>query len=329
VTYALVAPEDPSRFGRATTVTWRASPSSGRRGSSTVTNPLSSQHSVLRQSLLGSLLEVVGMNRRHGRDDVAVFEIGKGYGRRAAAGTREWWRLGFALAGSALDPSWNQPARALRPRRRQGACRADLRRSASRQPSPTTAPDDPNLTPAAPARVGRRPRGNLVAGRPASSIPRSSADLDLDGPIVVAELAIAGLARWHRRRPWRTRRATSAVERDLAVVVSEDRPAADVAAIRASWRRPAEAVDAVRRLSRPAARGDRQEPAWRLRFQAPDRTLTEAEIDAARRARSSAGLGRLTSEARIRADGTLDPVAALDWPLLPLRGFGPVTPAFL
>ena len=45
-----------------------------------VTNPLSSQHSVLRQSLLGSLLEVVSTNLRYGRDDVAIFEVGKGYG---------------------------------------------------------------------------------------------------------------------------------------------------------------------------------------------------------------------------------------------------------
>ena len=45
-----------------------------------VTNPLSSQHSVLRQSLIGSLLEVVSTNLRHGREDVAIFEVGKGYG---------------------------------------------------------------------------------------------------------------------------------------------------------------------------------------------------------------------------------------------------------
>ena len=49
-------------------------------GRSSVTNPLSSQHSVLRQSLLGSLLEVVSTNLRQGRPDVAIFEIGKGYG---------------------------------------------------------------------------------------------------------------------------------------------------------------------------------------------------------------------------------------------------------
>ena len=52
-----------------------------------VTNPLSRDHSLLRRNLLGSLLDVVGVNLRHGTEDVAVFEIGKGYahtGLRAA-----------------------------------------------------------------------------------------------------------------------------------------------------------------------------------------------------------------------------------------------------
>src|SRR5207253_3054282 len=58
----------------------------------TVTNPLSSQHSLLRQSLIGSLLAVVAGNARHGREDVAVFEVGKGYARDGAR-AREWWLL--------------------------------------------------------------------------------------------------------------------------------------------------------------------------------------------------------------------------------------------
>ena len=75
-----------------------------------VTNPLSRDHSVLRRNLFGSLLDVVGLNLRHGTDDVAVFEIGKGYARTGDE-PREWWRLGFALVGAAEPPSWNRPAR--------------------------------------------------------------------------------------------------------------------------------------------------------------------------------------------------------------------------
>src|SRR3954454_8859948 len=75
-----------------------------------VTNPLSRDHSVLRRNLFGSLLDVVGVNLRHGTDDIAVFEIGKGYARTGDE-PREWWRLGFALAGAAEPPSWNRGAR--------------------------------------------------------------------------------------------------------------------------------------------------------------------------------------------------------------------------
>ncbi len=78
----------------------------------TVTNPLSSQHSVMRQSLIGSLLEVIGTNVRQGRQDVAIFEIGKGYGATEDGdSTHEWWRLGVALTGAAEIPAWNRPAR--------------------------------------------------------------------------------------------------------------------------------------------------------------------------------------------------------------------------
>ena len=38
----------------------------------TVTNPLSERHAVLRSGLVGSLLDVLALNERHGRGDVAA-----------------------------------------------------------------------------------------------------------------------------------------------------------------------------------------------------------------------------------------------------------------
>jgi phenylalanyl-tRNA synthetase beta chain len=73
-----------------------------------------------------------------------------------------------------------------------------------------------------------------------------------------------------------------AVERDLAVVVAEERAAADVAdAIRrhgGPLLTALELFDVYR--GRPLEAADKS-LAWRLRFQAPDRTLTEDEIDTA------------------------------------------------
>ena len=84
-----------------------------------VTNPLSRDHSLLRRNLLGSLLDVVGVNLRHGTEDVAIFEIGKGYAHTGSE-PREWWRLGFALVGAAEPRGMEPHGPAVRPRRRQG-----------------------------------------------------------------------------------------------------------------------------------------------------------------------------------------------------------------
>ena len=166
VTYALVAPDDPVRFGPRDDGDLAGEPEQRSGGGVvTVTNPLSSQHSVLRQSLLGGLLEVVGTNRRHGRDDVAVFEIGKGYGKADGGGTREWWRLGIALAGSALIPSWNQPSRPFDLDDAKGLLELICRRLGFDAPSYEPLPDDPNLHPGRTARAsGRRARGQPRRG---------------------------------------------------------------------------------------------------------------------------------------------------------------------
>ena len=166
VTYALVAPDDPVRFGPRDDGDLAGEPEQRSGGGVvTVTNPLSSQHSVLRQSLLGGLLEVVGTNRRHGRDDVAVFEIGKGYGKADGGGTREWWRLGIALAGSALIPSWNQPSRPFDLDDAKGLLELICRRLGFDAPSYEPLPDDPNLHPGRTARAcGRRARGQPGRG---------------------------------------------------------------------------------------------------------------------------------------------------------------------
>ena len=43
--------------------------------------------------------------------NIAIFEVGKGYGR-AEDRPHEWWRLGIALAGSFDVPAWNRDRRA-------------------------------------------------------------------------------------------------------------------------------------------------------------------------------------------------------------------------
>jgi phenylalanyl-tRNA synthetase beta chain len=283
VTAALVAPGDPVRFGPRDDGELAGEPDQrGGGGVVTVTNPLSSQHSVLRQSLVGSLLEVVSTNRRHGRHDVAVFEVGKGYGTADGGGTREWWRLGIALAGSAVVASWNQPARAFDLDDAKGLVELLARRLGYPQATYEPLADDPNLHPGRAVRIRVSGKaGTLIAGRAGELHPALAEELDLDGPVIVAELAVAGIA-GGVLSPARgaTPPRHPAVERDLAVVVAEDRPAAEVAAaIRRHGGPLLTAVDLFDVYRGRPLEATEKSLAWRLHFQAPDRTLTEDEID--------------------------------------------------
>ncbi len=282
VTYALVAPKMVERFPAITGGAPAGEPEQAAAGRAvTVSNPLSSQHSMLRQSLLGGLLEVASTNLRHGRADVAIFEIGKGYGATGEPPTHEWWRLGFALTGQAEAPSWNRAARGYDLDDAKGIVALLAQRLGL--PVPTYAPlaDDPNLHPGRAAQLLARGR---IVGRIGELHPATVDALDLRSEhVIVGELAIAGLAAGQLRDALgATPSRLPAVERDLAVIVADSTPAATVeAAIRrhgGSLLRDVELFDVYRGQPLPA--GDKS-LAYRLTLRDDERTLTEAEVDAA------------------------------------------------
>jgi phenylalanyl-tRNA synthetase beta chain len=280
VTFALVAPATVERFTPLGDVTVRGE---GEPDGApiVVTNPLSSQHSVMRQSLVGSLGEVVATNTRQGRSDVAVFEIGKGYGRTEDGGTHEWWRLGLALTGSAEIPSWNRPARPFDLDDAKGLLELLAHRLGLPAVRYEAVTDQPNLHP---GRTARATAGDglmaIVGELHPAAVDAPDARVDR---IIVAEVAIAGLSGGEPSVPrGATPSRQPAVERDLAVVVAADRPAASVA--EAIERHAGELLVGLSLFDiyrgRPLA-DDEKSLAYRLTFQAADRTLTEAEIDAA------------------------------------------------
>ena len=111
VSHALVSPRHVETFAWLEPAPPAAGESAAVGRMVSVLNPLSPDHSVLRQGLLASLADVVSTNVRHGRPDLALFEIGKGYGNVDDT-PREWWRLAFALTGDREPAAWDRPARA-------------------------------------------------------------------------------------------------------------------------------------------------------------------------------------------------------------------------
>ena len=285
VTHALVSARHIEHGG------WRgveiAVAGEGAAGGATiaVSNPLSQDHAWLRQSLVGSLLDVVATNVRRGRSDVAIFEAGKGYGLQDGEAV-EWWRLGLALTGSFDAPNWSRQSRNADLADAKGLIEALCRRLGLARPGYEPLTDEPLLHPGRAARVAAHVAGGPLAlsGRVGEVHPEvlEAWELRIDR-CVVAELAIAGLAAGQlpaARPPPPPRHPV--VTRDLAIVVDD---AASAGAVEAAVRHGAGDLleDVVLfdvYVGPPLEPGERS-LAYRVTFRAADRTLTEDEVEAA------------------------------------------------
>ena len=249
------------------------------------TNPLSSEHAILRQELLGSLLEVVALNLHQGRESVAVFEVGKGYGYDEAGGrVHEWWRLGFALAGGSEPAAWNRLTRAWDVDDGKGLVELLAARLGFAQPAWTAIADAAaNASAFHPGRSARTIVEGGLSGQVGELHPalRDAHDLRVDR-VVIGEFAVRGLAAGappaFRAMPIAR---YPAIERDLAVVVARSVTAGAVEAV--IWTAGGTLLRGLRLFD--IYRGaplspDEQSLNERLVFQADDRTLTDAEIEA-------------------------------------------------
>ncbi len=246
-----------------------------------VGNPLSRDHSLLRRNLLGSVLDVVGVNLRHGSADVAVFEIGKGYAQ-ADGEPREWWRLTFALVGAAEPVAWNRVTRPYDVDDAKGLIELLAGRLGLGEVTYAAERSETVFHPGRTARASIAGRLEAIVGELHPAIV-DAWELRTTGRVVVAELAIEGLAAG-RLAP---ERAPSVgrfpeVDRDLAIVVPEATPAAAVQEIvranAGALLRDVDLFDIYRGI--PLA-PDEKSLAVRLRLGAPDRTLTEPDVDGA------------------------------------------------
>jgi phenylalanyl-tRNA synthetase beta chain len=246
-----------------------------------VTNPLSRDHSLLRRNLLGSLLDVVGVNLRHGTEDVAVFEIGKGYAHTGSE-PREWWRLGFALVGAAEPTAWNRPERPYDLDDAKGVLELLARRLGLPRPDYEPETSESLFHPGRTARATVSGRLHALVGEVHPGTV-DAWELRTSRRVILAEVALDGLAAGRLA----SERAVDVprfpvVERDLAIVVPETMPAGrmeDLVRMHGGdLLRDVTLFDIYR--GAPLA-GDEKSLAFRLRLEAADRTLTEAEVEGA------------------------------------------------
>jgi phenylalanyl-tRNA synthetase beta chain len=278
--WALVAPELARRL--------RLPPDDQRSRALALENPMSEDQSVMRTTVIGSLLDVARYNQARGVPDVGLFEVGSVYladGSRQLPDERE--HLAVLLAGAPGAASWRAaPPPAADFFAAKGYLAGVL--DALGAPWSVEPASEPLLHPGRSAAV-------LLGGRPVGWVGEIH-------PLVAAEWDLERAAGFEIDLPalWEATPATRGfteipelppVRQDLAVVVGQDVPVARVIEVlraAAPSLERAELFDVYR--GEQVGEG-RVSLALHCEFRAPDRTLTDEEV-ASERGRITAALAQ-------------------------------------
>jgi phenylalanyl-tRNA synthetase beta chain len=255
-------------------------------------NPIASQMSVMRSSLLGSLVAVLKFNLDRRADRVRLFELGRVFRKDPAVQDSDTSVAGFdqpmRVAGLCFGPvdtlQWGSPERAVDFFDAKGDVQALL---APRQPT-FRAAEHPAMHPGRSASVWL---GEQCMGHVGELHPKWRQAYDLSQAPVMFELDLNAVL----ERPVSVFQPVGrhqAVERDLAIVVKETvSHAAVVEAIRAPaspWLRDVVLFDVYRPKKQASAEtsatslaADEKSLAVRLVLNRDDATLTEEDIDVA------------------------------------------------
>ena len=271
------------------------------KGRISLANPLLADTGHLRDNLHEELLQAARRNRQAFRPDFWAFEIGRVYlaapGQEAAATDpatiEERLLLGGIVCGERRSELWSSSGQPRPPSyfEARGLLQAGL------QSLGLALEDRPALEQGV---VGAPPADLLHPGRSAQLVfegrplgwfgqlhPARARELDLSDGTYLFELPLAPLlAAAIRPRRWQPSFTPFATvppsERDLALVVSRSLTAAELlAAIRKAGKPLLEQAELLDRYEGAQVEAGYCSQAFRLRYRAPDRTLTDGEVDAA------------------------------------------------
>jgi phenylalanyl-tRNA synthetase beta chain len=273
VTNALIGPQDHAALGFA----------ADDAGTIRVENPVTVDHSELRRSLLPGLLAVLGRNERQRRSDVALFEVGNVH-EMTPAGPEQCELLGMLLAGDWRGQSWAEPSRAASVEDLKGiieavASRLNVGRVFYRPAGQWPGVEHPGRT----ADMYLESDGLRVdLGRVGELHPRYVAGHDVRADhVAFAIIELAAVRRVAQRAPQvRSVHSLPSSERDIAVVVDRETPAADVeAAIRRNAGPFLARVELFDRYQGAPLESGQVSLAYRLRYQPVEVPLSEAQVE--------------------------------------------------
>ncbi len=245
-----------------------------------VLNPIASQMSVMRTTLLGGLLSVIRYNANRKLPRVRVFEVGRVFLRDATAqdgplgvaGLTQPMRVAGAAWGPVVDEQWGVPARPVDFHDAKG----DLESLLDPLSATFEAAVHPALHPGRSARV-------IIDGRPAGWIgelhPRWQQSFGIPSPVVVFELDAEPL----QARGLPALQEVSklpGLRRDVAVLADEHIPAgAMLERLREGLPPIVENVEVFDVYRGKGVENGKRSLAFRMLMQDTRRTLTDADAD--------------------------------------------------
>ena len=232
-------------------------------------NPLSQEEGWLRAALLPGLVRRAEHNWRMQQRDVRLFEVGNVFLRGSGPLPEEQLRVAGVVSGARRPPHWSEPA----PADADLFDAKALLEAAVTQARPgavvVAEPDGGRL-------VAKDPGGRQVGWAEELAGDRPAWGARLYGFELEVEAAPAAPGRFRPLPAW------PAVERDVALVLPDGLAAADVeAGLAAGAGRLLEALRPFDEYRGAPLQPHTRSVAWRLVFRAADRTLREAEVDAA------------------------------------------------
>jgi phenylalanyl-tRNA synthetase beta chain len=242
-------------------------------------NPLSRERSVLRPSLVPGLLEAVTTNVQRQIPDVRCFEVGRVFRSGGPEGlAQEEVRVGIALSGPRAARTWFA-----------GRERVDLydAKGAAEHVLACLGVERYQVRPWARPFVEEGRGGEfLVAGEAVGWFGELALGAreayDVASPVFLAELSLDRLGALPPRRiRYRALPRFPAVQRDVAFVMPRDLPVEEVEReIRARGGGLLKRVALFDLYAGESIDPGKRSVAWSLVFQADDRTLTDAEVNA-------------------------------------------------
>jgi len=250
-----------------------------------VRNPMSVEQAVMRTSLLPNLIAAVARNQSYGRPDVAIFEVGSVFLRKGEGATD---RPPHELCD---EPTWAAGVLAGRRPAQMGSGGAwdafdakALALEAIRSVAGDVRVDMAAVSHVAylhPGIAGELKVGRDVIGWFGEVHPDVRAKLGVDGAVFAFEVELEKLPLAEPAQMRAIPRFPGS-ERDVSLLLAEDIPAARIVDVIEATNEPL--VSRVRLLEdyRDAKLGaGMKSMLWSIAYRAPDRTLTDVEVDRA------------------------------------------------